>query len=184
MTDPELIGQYKATDDLKYLGSLFERYVELVYGLCLKYLKNEMLAEDAVMGIFEKLVIKVREHEITNFKSWLHVLSRNYCLEQLRKENKNLTVSYDPAFMQSVDSRHHIMEIEENGAEKVLLTCLEDLPDQQKKCIHLFYYEGKSYKEIGVLLEKKIGNIRSYIQNGRRNLKNCMEKKNEAITRK
>ena len=180
-TDQQLLDRYRASEELEYLGILYERYTELVYGVCLKYLKDEGLAEDAVMAIFEELVEKVKKHDIQQFRGWLHVVTRNHCLMYLRREKKNLTVSYQPELMQSVDSRHHTIEIEEdgNGHLSHLQECMDQLPDKQKSCIELFYLDGKSYKEIAELKEEAIGKIRSNIQNGRRNLKNCIEKKEE-----
>lgn len=177
LTDQELLEQYRSSEDLEYLGVLYERYVELVYGVCLKYLQEQQKAEDAVMAIFEELVDKVKKHEVEKFRPWLHVLTRNHCLMHLRKEKRNLTVSYEPGLMQSVDSRHHSIELEdrENGELKNLADCMGKLPDQQKECIKLFYYDNKSYKEIAAMKELAVGKIRSYIQNGRRNLRICME---------
>ncbi len=173
-SDLELVASYQASGDLEILGTLFERYVELVYGVCLKYLKNQSKAEDAVMGIFEELVKKAKSHEIRQFRGWLHVLSKNYCLMQLRK--KEIMVSYDPQLMYSSEVVHPTFGESENGEAKALKNCIEQLPDKQKVCINWFYYENKSYKEISEITGEELGKVRSFIQNGRRNLKNCLEK--------
>ena len=176
-SDADLLAAYRQGEDTTPLGELYARYMELVYGLCLKYLKDEGKAEDAVMGIFEELVRKAKEHEVNNFRSWLYVLAKNYCLMQLRKEKKNLTVSFEPEFVQSVDQRHHTIELDnENGELEQLEDCLQQLNVQQKRCVQLFYLEGKSYKEIAESEEQPLGTVRSHIQNGRRNLRICMEK--------
>ena len=172
-SDDVLLQQYKTKGDVYYLGQLFERYTSLVYGVCLKYLKNEQDAEDAYMGIFEKLIQKARQHDVQNFKSWLHVLVKNYCLELLRKQKKHLTVSYEPELMQKELSVHPFEEAV--TLEPQLDLCLQQLEVHQKACIQLFYYENKSYKDIATLRNQSLGTIRSYIQNGRRNLKICME---------
>ena len=175
-SDQELLQRYQSDEDLEALGQLYERYMELVYGLCLKLLKDEMKAEDAVMGIFEELVKKLKTSEVTYFKSWLYMVSKNYCLMQLRRENKNLTSSYDPAFMQFLENGHLNGEPKDDETFVVLEDCVKQLSERQKLCIHMFYYEGKSYKEIAELQELAIDTVRSNIQNGRRNLKNCIEK--------
>jgi RNA polymerase sigma-70 factor, ECF subfamily len=180
-SDEELLGQYRASGDLELLGALYERHVELVYGVCLKYFKDSVQAEDAVMAIFEELIVKAREHEVQKFKSWLYVLTRNHCLMQLRRDGKNIALSIEPELMQSVDLRHHTIEIgEERDEMEELKDCLEQLTQQQKQCIELFYYENRSYKEIADDTGEDLGMVRSHIQNGRRNLKICMEKKNES----
>lgn len=158
----------------------------MVYGTSLKYFKDESRASDAVMGVFEVLSKKAKTHQVEQFRGWLYVMTKNYCLMELRKDSKNLTVSYDPQFMQSDEEKHPVFEIEFEEDEELqsLQACMETLVAQQKECIDLFYYKEKSYKEIADQLDKKVGTIRSFIQNGRRNLKICMEKKDEKIIRK
>src|ERR1700739_2265499 len=95
INDEALVESYRNSGDLAVLGSLFERYMPLVYGVCLKYLKDEEAAKDAVMGIFEELIIKVKQHEVKQFRSWVYVLSRNYCLMQLRTGKKMEEISLD-----------------------------------------------------------------------------------------
>lgn len=173
-TDAELVARYQNSGDMDVLGILYERYVELVYGVCLKYFKDAALAEDAVMNIFEELVTKVKKYEIQNFRPWLHVLTKNHCLMQLRK--KKIVVSFDPQLMQSDEIVHpNYGESSENGEEKALKGCIEKLPDEQKQCVTWFYLEEKSYKDIAKMTDLELGKVRSYIQNGRRNLRNCME---------
>ena len=176
-TDQELLDRYRTEGKLEHLGLLYDRYIEMVYGVCLKYFREDQKAQDAVMAIFEQLIEKAKKHEVQQFKSWLYVLCRNHCLMELRKEQKNLTVSFDPDFMQSVDKRHLIDEYEENGHLKHLKGCIDGLPNDQKYCIQQFYLEGLSYKEIADQRGTPLGKIRSFIQNGRRNLKICLEKR-------
>lgn len=180
-SDDELVQQYQQSGDLEVLGVLYERYVELVYGVCLKFFKEKTKAEDAVMAIFETLVEKVRTHEIRQFRPWLHVVSKNHCLMQLRKKDR--TVSFDdmaPAtqaeVVHSAGVLHPVDVLEEEPQQKALKNCIEKLPVQQKHCVEQFYFEDKSYKEIAELTGDDLGLIRSNIQNGRRNLRICMEK--------
>ncbi|MCH2081543.1 MAG: sigma-70 family RNA polymerase sigma factor [Saprospiraceae bacterium] len=178
-SDAALVAHYQQTGDQVSLSQLYERYIELVYGLCLKYFKDEGLAQDAVINIYEELVKKVKAHEIKQFKSWLHVLARNHCLMQLRK--KKITINFDPDLMQSVDLRHHNNDSEDVEEREEQLQGLEDciagLAEEQKACIELFYLQGKTYKDIASQHNMQIGKVRSFIQNGRRNLKICMERK-------
>lgn len=177
-TDLELVQAYQREGKLEVLGQLYERYMEQVFGICLKYLKDHSLAEDAVIEIFEQLTNKVKQHDIQNFKSWLQVLARNHCLMQLRK--KQITTPFEPSFMQSVDTRHHTIEVELEPMPddiSLLEACLELLKAKQKECVELFYLQGFTYKTIAKQKGETVGQVRSYIQNGRRNLRNCMEEK-------
>ena len=141
LSDRDLIQAYSKGQDMSYLGQLFERYSALIYGVCLKYLKNETEAEDAYMQIFEKLSKKIPQQEIKNFKSWLHVLVKNHCLELLRKKKKHLTISYESSLMQNEPFLHPFEEQDTELQFQQLDTCLEQLERLQKDCIQLFYYE-------------------------------------------
>ncbi len=172
-SDEALLAAYRKGGDVEALGRLYERYVELVYGVCLKYFKKEADAEDAVMAIFEQLVEKVKTHEVQNFRSWLYVLAKNHCLMQLRKPQREFLES---DFMHLEGSEH---PNEENGEEQEaqLRDCIGKLPTTQRESIELFYFEEKSYQEIAEIKAEELGKIRSFIQNGRRNLKICLEQK-------
>lgn len=173
-SDSELMQQYKASGSLDVLGELYQRYMELVYGVCLKYLKEPEDAKDCVLNIFEELVSKLKKHDVDNFKGWLYQLTKNHCLMRLRKQ-KIMPVNIDMSFMQSEENVHldDEMEMEENF--KQMQYCLGQLNGDQKRVIELFYLNDKCYKEIAEVTGIEINKVRSYIQNGRRNLKICME---------
>ena len=158
------------------LAKLYLRYTDLVYGTCLKYLKNAETAKDAVMNIYEELHQKLLQHEVENFKSWLYVVTKNHCLMQLRKEKKMITLEFQPAIMQSEDFSHLDSVLAKEQEFKKLEQCLERLPAEQKQAIRLFYIENKCYNEIAEQTAMDWNKVRSVIQNGRRNLKICMEK--------
>jgi len=173
-TDLELINEYKQRGDLEVLGQLYGRYTHLVYGVSLKYLKDRDESKDAVMSIFEELIEKVKKFEIHNFKSWLHVTTRNYCLMELRSKKRQPEEMPD-TFMEIPDISHH----EDKRALENDLTrleeCIEQLKDEQKQCVRLFFLNKKCYKEIEAITSFPQKKVKSYIQNGKRNLKTCME---------
>lgn len=174
--DQQLVQQYKSTADVNVLGELYQRYMELVYGVCLKYFKDPEEAKDAVINIFEELVIKLKKYEVINFKSWLYQLAKNYCLMKLRsRKSKPVNVDMEIMHLEEKDHLDNVMEKEEqlNSMEN----CIEQLQSEQKQAIQLFYLKEKCYKEIADITQTEISKVRSFIQNGRRNLKICMEKK-------
>lgn len=182
-SDAELVLLYKQSADLAVLGELYQRYMDLVYGVCLKYLKDPESARDAVMQIFEELVVKLRKHDVENFRAWLHQVAKNYCLMQLRTPKNLKTVELPASLMQTEENVHlnGVLEKEENFDN--LEKCMAALPGEQEQMIKLFYLEGKSYNEIVTITGEEWNKVRSLIQNGRRNLKLCMEKQ-EAGTEK
>ena len=176
VSDENLISNYKEGGDLKFLGELYQRYMDLVYGVCLKYLKEPEDAKDAVLAIFEELVTKLRKHDVTNFRSWLHQLAKNHCLMRLRSAKKGQVVSLDISFMQSEENLHLNGALEKEESLNHMEYCLGELPEEQRQVIKLFYLEGKCYNEIAALTGIEWNKVRSFIQNGRRNLKICMDK--------
>jgi RNA polymerase sigma-70 factor (ECF subfamily) len=175
MTDLELVQRYKDTDDLNLLGALYDRYAALVYGVCLKYLKDREESRDAVMQIFEKLVVSLREHEVAHFKSWLYVTARNHCLMQLRARKGRYFEEISPRLMENDGVVHPGEEPEMEANLSKLEDCIERLVPEQKACVSLFYLEQKCYKEIVSATGYDDKKVKSYIQNGKRNLKICME---------
>ena len=179
-SDHELVLLYRQSGDLKILGELYLRYMELVYGVCLKYLKEPEPAQDAVMQIFEELVLKLKKHEVENFRGWLHQVAKNHCLMQLRTPKNLKTVEISPLLMQNEEDVHlnGVMEKEENFEK--LEKCIASLSNDQRTMIKLFYLEGKCYNEIVGITGQNWNQVRSAIQNGRRNLKLCMENQKES----
>jgi len=153
--------------------------MHLVFGLCLKYLKNEEKSKDAVMQIFEQLITKLKIHEVSNFKSWLYTLARNYCLMEIRSSGKHEFVSMEDNFMEK-DAFVHL-DIDDMREHKlsIMEQCMEKLPPEQKETINLFYLEQKCYKDVAELTGYDLNKVKSYIQNGKRNLKICIEKSGE-----
>lgn len=180
--DTQLIRIYKQSGKLEDLANLYQRYMNLVYGVCLRYFDEEA-SKDAVMQIFEELIVKLQHHEVQNFKSWLHVLTRNHCLMKLRamknKESREVSLDGLPV-MENEQFTHHdgVNALETNLQE--MERCMETLPEEQKRSVDLFYLKEKSYKEVADLTGYEMKKVKSYIQNGKRNLKNCMEQQNAA----
>ena len=176
LDDLELIRLYKESGGLDVLGELYNRYMSLVYGVCLKYLKDRDESRDAVMQIFEKLIQTLKNHEVEHFKSWLYVTARNYCLMQLRASKGKIFEEISPSIMES-DS---LLHLEDEPAKEANLSklekCMEELGDEQKQCVKLFYLQEKCYKDITESTGFDLGKVKSYIQNGKRNLKLCMER--------
>ena len=158
------------------LGDLYGRYMELVYGVCLKYLKDEENAKDSVINIFEELIGKLRKHEVENFRPWLYQLAKNHCLMRLRSAKKFTRTNLEPEFMQSAEIMHLNGESDKEANFKHLENCLQTLNDDQKQTVELFYLQGKCYNEIVEITGIEWNAVRSAIQNGKRNLRLCMEK--------
>ena len=174
--DLELIAAYRRSTDLKIVAQLFDRYMQLLYGVCLKYLGDSEKAKDAVMDIFEELAQKLLKHEIGNFRGWLYTLAKNHCLMKLRTSNRMKTSSFDPENMQTAEELHLKDKIEQEEQFDRLSKCIDALAADQRTVVQLFYLQNKCYKEIEAATGMEWNKVRSHIQNGRRNLKICMQR--------
>jgi len=181
LADKELVALYKESGDMAVLGELYQRYMELVYGVCLKYYKEPEKAKDSVMQIFEELVSKLKKHEVDNFKGWLHQVAKNHCLMQLRTPKNMKTVEFKTELVQSEEELHLNGVLEKEDNFKKMEFCLGTLTTEQRDAIRLFYLEGKCYNEIVEMTGQEWNQVRSLIQNGRRNLKLCMERQESGV---
>jgi len=175
LSDLELVSQYKITSDKIYVGELYKRYTHLVLGMCIYYFKDKDVAKDVVIEIFEKLFLELKKREIENFKGWLTFVVRNYCISELRKMQTQLNrdVEYQHELKQQNSIEEVIVVDDEKQIEK-LEKALKELNPFQKKCIELFYYKNMSYHQIVELTGYSVNEVKSYIQNGKRNLKLIM----------
>ena len=176
-TDEELLRLYKNSGKTEFFGHLYNRYIPLVYGLCLKYLHNEDDAQDAVMQLFEELLPKVMLHDIKIFRTWLYSVSKNHCLQILREKERFPLVEMQNDFMES-EVFLYLLDGEDDNSERVqaLKQCMEKLPEQQRISVDHFFNEGLSYADIVEATGFPLVKVKSYIQNGKRNLKICIEK--------
>jgi len=174
--DLSLVAAYQKSGDLEVLGELYNKYMHLVFGVCFNYFKDEEQSKDAVMQIFEELVTKLRIHQVQNFKSWLHVLTRNHCLMALRKSSKNPTVTLDDNFVENDELVHLDIDNTKETQLTIMEKCMETLSEEQRKSVDLFYLQEKCYKEVAEITGYDMLKVKSYIQNGKRNLKICIEK--------
>jgi RNA polymerase sigma-70 factor (ECF subfamily) len=185
LSDHELILLYQEKSDAAFIGELYKRYATLVYGLSFKYLKAEQDAEDAVLDIFEVLMEKLKTTQITFFRSWLFIVSKNHVLKLLRKRNQITDESFEDweenspgIFMENVLEETLNDELKDLPEDAELLQeGLESLKDAQKVCLEMFYLQQKSYQQISDITGFEVKNVKSFIQNGKRNLRIYLESK-------
>ena len=178
LTDEELISKFQKSRDKRYLSTLFDRYSHLVFGLCLTYFKDSAKSKDAVLEIFGKLIVKIGEVEIKSFKSWIFTVSKNYCLNQIEKEH--VRTKHEREYMHLEDTVE-IDGLASGAAElkeerlQALLKAIDALKPEQKICVELFYLKQKPYHEVADLTGFSMMQVKSYLQNGKRNLKMLMQ---------
>lgn len=177
ISDNELLNFYYQSKDQQWIGILLERYTLLLLGVCMKYLKNEEEAKDAVQQIFLKALTEVSKYKIDFFKSWLYMVAKNYCLMKLRSKNgKKFKELNDDLTIEVTDTNTH--DLLANEQTYILLEeCMEELNEEQKRSVILFYLQKKSYQEITEKTGYNLMQVKSYIQNGKRNLKLLIQKK-------
>jgi RNA polymerase sigma factor (sigma-70 family) len=173
LSDEALLLQYKQTLDKKWVGVLYKRYAHLVLGVCYKYFRDKDDSKDAVIRIFEKLFDELQKREINYFKGWLTFVTRNFCISELRK--KIVEADRRNEFLKDLTEAEEEKEPDQKEIRYTQLEqAIENLPDKQKLCIQLFYFDNKSYDEISIDTGYTANEVKSYIQNGKRNLKNYL----------
>ena len=172
-----LLQQFVKTSEQEFLGQLYSRYIPLVYGLCLKYLQKTEDAQDAVTDIYEELSQKIHKYKIENFKTWLYSVAKNHCFQILRKENNRIFEEFDAQIMEFDGFEHLIDTDDDKEKEDALNYCLDTLAEEQRQCIVHFFFEDFSYIDIVEKTGFALSKVKSYIQNGKRNLKICILKK-------
>jgi RNA polymerase sigma factor (sigma-70 family) len=178
LPDNELIERFRYSHDNQYVGELYTRYAHLVLGLCIKYFEDVDVAKDATMSIFELLLHELKRHHIDHFKSWLYTVSKNYCLQELRKKkSRNKKEDLFKDFLQ--DTMESELDMHPKEHKELLLLRMEKLlptlKNNQRLCLKMFYLEGKSYADISYELNFSLKEVKSHIQNGKRNLKIKMQ---------
>lgn len=174
--DSVLLLQYRQTGDLVFIGELYKRYAKQILSACVYYFTDKDEAKDHVMQIFDKLIVELKSREVDNFKGWLSFVVRNYCISVIRKQKtdkKRLNDYQEHEYtMQSEETELALEKIKDAELnEKLLKESLNDLKEGQRKCIDLFYLQNKSYQQIESITGYSSLEVKSYIQNGKRNLK-------------
>ena len=178
LTDEEIIARFRQSGNAAVLGTIFDRYSKLVFGLCMKYLKNRTQAEDETMAIFEKLIADLQKHNIECFKAWLFTYSKNHCLMELRRKKPGI-VEYDNHLLseKTEDYEEKIKKEKENESlVKQLENLINFLKPEQQQCIKLFYLENNSYRDVSQQTGLTLKQVKTNIQNGKRNLRTQFDK--------
>jgi RNA polymerase sigma-70 factor (ECF subfamily) len=174
-SDEELLKHYKQSGNKELFADLFKKHVSIVYGTCLFYLQDKDEAQDATMQLFEKLMLDLNNREIDNFKGWLSFVVRNHCISLIRKnksQSKNIKSYYEFEYESpNYEEEEKINSVSDDVLLENMKDCLPKLKENQRVCVELFYLKNKSYQDIANETKFSLNEIKSYIQNGKRNLK-------------
>ncbi len=178
-SDEELLKHYKQSGNKELFADLFKKHVSVVYGTCLFYLQDKDEAQDATMQLFEKLMLDINNREIDNFKGWLSFVVRNHCISLIRKnksQTKNIKSYYEFEYeFPNYEEEEKINSVSDDILLENMKECLPKLKENQRICVELFYLKNKSYQDIANETKFSLNEIKSYIQNGKRNLKLLLE---------
>lgn len=175
-SDTELLDRFYADHDNEWLGILLERYTMLLLGVSMKYLKNEEEARDAVQQVFFKAINELHKYKVAYFKSWIYMIAKNHCLMQLRNKGRFTGEINEATLTTGAEPENNQVHIEKDQTLDNLALALQQLNKEQQLCVTLFYLEKKSYQEISEQSSFSILQVKSHIQNGKRNLKIIMER--------
>jgi RNA polymerase sigma-70 factor (ECF subfamily) len=178
ISDQELLEKFQHSRESEWLGILLQRYTLLLLGVCMKYLKNEEEAKDGVQQVFLKAITELHKYKVDYFKSWIYMVAKNHCLMKIReRQGKQATELKEHLVVVSEDETLKAEILEKDKQLDLMTQCLKELNPEQQQCVTLFYFEKKSYQEIVAITGYSMLQVKSYIQNGKRNLKISLEKK-------
>lgn len=177
ISDQELLERFYADHNNEWLGILLQRYTLLLLGVCMKYLKNEEEAKDSVQQIFLKVIQEMHKYKVEYFKSWLYMVAKNHCLMKLRDRQGKIPADLDSQPIAAPEEPDRSKLQETDHTLDVMESALQELNPEQQQCVTLFYLQKKSYQQISEETGFSMMQVKSYIQNGKRNLKILIEKK-------
>jgi RNA polymerase sigma factor (sigma-70 family) len=178
ISDAELLEYFYADRNNEWLGILLQRYTLLLLGVCMKYLKNEEEAKDSVQQVFLKAIAELHKYKVAYFKSWVYMVAKNHCLMKLRhQQGKNAAVLNEQSLLISEEAIPPQQHLEKDHLLNTLSVVLEELNTEQKQCVTLFYLDKKSYQEIADSTGFSMMQVKSHIQNGKRNLRLLIERR-------
>ncbi len=178
VTDQQLLENFYADQDNEWLGILLTRYTLLLLGVCMKYLKNEEEAKDCVQQIFLKAITELKKYRVEYFKSWIYMVAKNYCLMKIRDSQGKMPVELTERYMSAKEEEADIKNLLQNDHTiELMAEALKELSEEQQQCVTLFYLKKKSYQEISEQTGFTMMQVKSYIQNGKRNLRLLIERK-------
>ena len=177
--DNELLQRFYLDKNNEWLGVLLQRYTLLLLGVCMKYLKNEEEAKDAVQQVFLKAITELHKYKVDYFKSWIYMVAKNHCLMKLRNKNNYPVEINDRVLSAPDDSESNKIHQQKETTLTKMEQALQHLNAEQQQCVILFYLEKKSYQEITELTGYSLLQVKSHIQNGKRNLKIMLERQQQ-----
>ena len=178
ITDQQLLENFYADQDNEWLGILLQRYTLLLLGVCMKYLKNEEEAKDCVQQIFLKAITELKKYKVEYFKSWIYMVAKNHCLMKIRDRHGKIPVELTERYMSVTEEEPDRQTLVQNDQTiELMADALKELGPEQQQCVTLFYLQKKSYYEISDVTGFTMMQVKSYIQNGKRNLKLLIERK-------
>ena len=179
ITDVELLQQFYADKNNEWMGILLQRYTMMLLGVCMKYLKNEEDAKDAVQQVFLKTLSELHKYKVQYFKSWLYMVAKNHCLMKLRNKGKQPIEINELSLATPDESNNEVNHLDKDITLDRLENALLLLNKAQQECITLFYLQKKSYNEISVITGYGLHQVKSHIQNGKRNLRSMLDRLQE-----
>jgi RNA polymerase sigma factor (sigma-70 family) len=177
ITDHSLLDKFYTDKDNQWLGILLHRYTMLLFGVCMKYLKNEEDAKDSVQQVFLKAIAELHKYKVEYFKSWIYMVAKNHCLMKLRdSQGKTPAMLNEQTIVPAEDSFSKQAHLDKDKLLDAMTLAIQELNDEQKQCVTLFYLDKKSYTQIADVTGFSMMQVKSYIQNGKRNLKKVVER--------
>lgn len=173
MTDIELI-EACMRENPSAQKQLYDKYSSKLYGICLRYCKNEEEAQDILQDSFIKIFTKLNTFQYTgSFEGWLKRITTNTAIEHYRKKvdlEQVDEITFNPYL--SIDSEK-TLEVEE------LLKMIQELPEGYRMIFNMYAIDGFTHSEIAEKLGISEGTSKSQLSRARASLQKKFKEKFE-----
>jgi RNA polymerase sigma factor (sigma-70 family) len=171
MSIDKLVRQCKKRDG-KAQEQLYRLFSRQLFGICLKYSRNKVEAEDNLQDSFITIFNKIESYDFKgSFEGWLRKITMNTVLQKYRKEGVFTIIS---------DNMEDEVSVEVSNDEDIsidsVLELIQELPDRYRLVFNLYALDDYSHKEIATLLNISEGTSKSNLARARMILKDRIEK--------
>ncbi len=168
----ELISGCKK-GDRRSQEQLYKKYASKLFGVCLKYSRTKVEAEDSLHDSFMTIYDKIGQYKSKgSFEGWMKRIAINTVLQKYRKEQHLKLVSEN--LMEEIDREEVFSEIN----LQTLLRYIQELPNKYRLTFNMYVLDGYSHKEISEALGTSLGTSKSNLARARMILRGKIKKQN------
>ncbi len=175
----ELEWVQRAKADPEHFAPLYKKYHEQIFRYVYQRMDDEEMAFDVTSQVFMKAIKNLHKYEYRGvpFASWLYRIAKSELYQAFRDNKADRTVNIETVHVSNFIDEFEQDENEENRER--LLKCLSKMKEEDVQLLELRFFEKRSFKEIGEILEVTENNAKVKSFRALEKLKKLFINKNE-----